>query len=58
MALAQARLPVKLGGMGLTSMEAIRGAAWIGTWPGALLASTARHARYQYGQVAHWLRSG
>ena len=32
MALAQARLPVKLGGMGLTSMEAIRPSAWVGTW--------------------------
>ena len=31
-ALRQARLPVKLGGMGLTSMESIRAAAWVGTW--------------------------
>lgn len=28
----QARLPVKHGGMGLTSMESIRDAAWVGTW--------------------------
>ena len=28
----QARLPVRLGGMGLTSQEAIRPAAWVGTW--------------------------
>ena len=32
MALRQARLPVKMGGMGLTSMEEIRSAAWIGTY--------------------------
>ena len=31
-ALRQARLPVKLGGLGLTSMAAIRRAAWVGTW--------------------------
>ena len=28
----QARLPVKHGGMGLTAMESIRDAAWVGTW--------------------------
>ena len=32
LALKQARLPVKMGGMGLTSMEEIRHAAWIGTY--------------------------
>ena len=31
-ALLQARLPVFMGGMGLTSMEEIRGAAWVGGW--------------------------
>ena len=31
-ALKQARLPVNMGGMGLTSAEDIRGAAWVGTW--------------------------
>ena len=31
-ALRQARLPVKLGGLGLTSMAALRRAAWVGTW--------------------------
>ena len=31
-ALRQARLPVKLGGMGLTCQERIRPAAWVGTW--------------------------
>ena len=31
-AAGQARLPVKHGGMGLTSMESIRDAAWVGTW--------------------------
>jgi hypothetical protein len=31
-ALAQARLPVKMGGMGLTSMTQIRPAAVVGTW--------------------------
>eukprot|EP00966_Prymnesium_polylepis_P042294 982511-Prymnesium_polylepis.3 len=28
----QARLPVRMGGLGLTSMELIRGAAWVGGW--------------------------
>jgi hypothetical protein len=32
LALAQARLPVKLGGLGLTSMMAIREAALVGSW--------------------------
>ena len=32
LALQQARLPVRLGGMGLTEQNAIRPAAWVGTW--------------------------
>jgi hypothetical protein len=32
LAFRQARLPVKLGGMGITSMEQVRPAAWIGSW--------------------------
>ena len=31
-ALKQARLPVNMGGMGLTGAEDIRNAAWVGTW--------------------------
>ena len=30
-AIRQARLPVKMGGMGLRCMEATRDAAWVGT---------------------------
>ena len=37
----QARLPVKMGGMGLTSAVDIREPAWIGTW--ALVAGPMRH---------------
>ena len=32
LAFRQARLPVKMGGMGITSMERIRPAAWVGAW--------------------------
>ena len=31
-AVQQARLPVRMGGMGLTSAMDIREAAWVGTW--------------------------
>ena len=31
-AFRQARLPVDMGGMGITSMEEIRDAAWVGSW--------------------------
>jgi hypothetical protein len=32
LAFRQARLPVDMGGMGITSMEEIRDAAWVGSW--------------------------
>ena len=47
-ALRQARLPVKLGGLGLTSMAAIRRAAWVGTWA---LVWTPPWVQVVYGRV-------
>ena len=41
-ALRQARLPVNLGGMGLTSMESIRAAAWVGWHMGARVGTDTR----------------
>ena len=49
LAFRQARLPVKMGGMGITSMEQVRPAAWVGSW--ALTWPTLRRLHAPFGSV-------
>ena len=49
LAFRQARLPVKLGGMGITSMEQVRPAAWVGSW--ALTWPTLRRLHAPFGSM-------
>ena len=46
----QARLPVRMGGLGLTEQDAIRPAAWIGTW--ALVWRTMRQLHAPFAELS------